>query len=48
MWSMDEFVHFKGGSTLCGDLTPGKDNDVPRSGLHKYKFYLDRWDTPRV
>ena len=23
----------KGCSTLCGPLTPGKDNDIPRSGL---------------
>ena len=44
------FVHFKGGSTLWGDLTPGKDNDIPRMGfrLNKYEFYLDMLDTPRI
>ena len=33
---------------LYGRLTPGKDNDVPRSGLHRYGFYLDMLDTPRI
>ena len=33
IWSMDEFVHFKGGSSLWGHLTHGKENDMPRSGF---------------
>ena len=33
IWYMDEFVHSKGGSTLWAHLTPGKDDDIPRSGL---------------